>query len=674
MSEINPPAAPGRTRGYDFARAVAIIGMVLINFPIFLMGSRGDVAGSFSYWLTELHYGRAAALFVTIAGAGIGLMARGANVWSVRRTLILRAIFLFTVGNFLILVWRIDILHFYAFYLFIAAIFFISLPRSFLLPLAIAIGLITVLLRAYDVDFDLIANWIASLSGSEAEIDLNDNYHSVSGMFENVFLNGIHPVFPWITYILVGMWASGLDLRDAPTRGRLMAVGGFMALGAPILSSLLETLALNGVISEAVLPFLGVRHSQSPFYLMGAWGTSFFVIGLAQAIVTRFGETLPIRAMISAGQLAFTIYLTHALLGVVIPSRFFGFGDLTHWQVIAYSFAFCFVVIVLAHIWRSFFDRGPLEWVMRGFAGNTPPKQTRPAPAAMAAPGFWVWPVLGVALVAVVGYQFVGPTLRVGCDTEARIEDRVVSALTLTCPRQSFAFNVDERSDVTLETHSGYDLYLEIYQGDEMVGQNDDGGEGLNARAITTLDAGEYRALIRPYDAAVGGFVFTRVDSEAREVADGEMCLNTCVYAGDGECDDGGAGSLYAVCGLGTDCMDCGVRRAEDFESLIGEDGMMCSDTCRTSSDGECDDGGPDSLYSICAYGSDCADCGPREPRLPSEVVPAATPIGEDGMMCTDTCGSSGDNECDDGGPDSLYSICTYGSDCSDCGPREPQE
>jgi len=40
----------------------------------------------------------------------------------------------------------------------------------------------------------------------------------------------------------------------------------------------------------------------------------------------------------------------------------------------------------------------------------------------------------------------------------------------------------------------------------------------------------------------------------------GGMCTNTCNYANDGECDDGGPGSQYSVCGLGTDCGDCGPR------------------------------------------------------------------------------------------------------------------
>lgn len=38
----------------------------------------------------------------------------------------------------------------------------------------------------------------------------------------------------------------------------------------------------------------------------------------------------------------------------------------------------------------------------------------------------------------------------------------------------------------------------------------------------------------------------------------------------------------------------------------------LCSDSCEYALNGECDDGGPDSLYSKCDLGTDCSDCGPR--------------------------------------------------------------
>ncbi|MEZ4937796.1 MAG: hypothetical protein R2799_09415 [Crocinitomicaceae bacterium] len=41
---------------------------------------------------------------------------------------------------------------------------------------------------------------------------------------------------------------------------------------------------------------------------------------------------------------------------------------------------------------------------------------------------------------------------------------------------------------------------------------------------------------------------------------DTTKCENSCTYAYDGVCDDGGSGSVYSVCDFGTDCSDCGAR------------------------------------------------------------------------------------------------------------------
>ena len=45
--------------------------------------------------------------------------------------------------------------------------------------------------------------------------------------------------------------------------------------------------------------------------------------------------------------------------------------------------------------------------------------------------------------------------------------------------------------------------------------------------------------------------------------ADG-VCDNTCEYASNGDCDDGGPNSDYVDCSLGSDCDDCGERSFGD--------------------------------------------------------------------------------------------------------------
>ena len=45
---------------------------------------------------------------------------------------------------------------------------------------------------------------------------------------------------------------------------------------------------------------------------------------------------------------------------------------------------------------------------------------------------------------------------------------------------------------------------------------------------------------------------------------------------------------------------------------LVGPIGGACTNDCATANDGECDDGGPGALYDLCGLGTDCNDCGPR--------------------------------------------------------------
>ncbi len=61
-------------------------------------------------------------------------------------------------------------------------------------------------------------------------------------------------------------------------------------------------------------------------------------------------------------------------------------------------------------------------------------------------------------------------------------------------------------------------------------------------------------------------------------------CNNNCETAYDGDCDDGGSGAAYNLCGLGTDCADCG-RRSSGSSSSSGSDGLTCHSESVTGCD-----------------------------------------------------------------------------------------
>ncbi len=93
------------------------------------------------------------------------------------------------------------------------------------------------------------------------------------------------------------------------------------------------------------------------------------------------------------------------------------------------------------------------------------------------------------------------------------------------------------------------------------------------------------------------------------------LCSNECAYRADGRCDDGGPRAQSGRCTYGTDCADCGARATSGSGGGgTGGSGPMeiCTDECSLSADGLCDDGGPRADYSVCGLGTDCTDCGPR--------------------------------------------------------------
>ncbi len=106
----------------------------------------------------------------------------------------------------------------------------------------------------------------------------------------------------------------------------------------------------------------------------------------------------------------------------------------------------------------------------------------------------------------------------------------------------------------------------------------------------------------------------------------GTVCSEECEFTGDGECDDGGEGSVTSICALGTDCLDCGPRTGGECVpscggNICGGDGCGgscgmcgmgercvggdCESSAECSSDAECDSGERCSMGS-CVTSGEC--------------------------------------------------------------------
>lgn len=172
------------------------------------------------------------------------------------------------------------------------------------------------------------------------------------------------------------------------------------------------------------------------------------------------------------------------------------------------------------------------------------------------------------------------------------------------------------------------------------------------------------------------------------------QCRDTCAYSNDGACDDGGLGSEYSDCNVGTDCWDCGSRTCmcpPDYStcyssgycwnSMFTYDTDACGNAC-TASFGTCPCVGSDRLCYDYRCGNTCQNfpCSvsvspnpPPSPPPPPPFPPPPSPVpcnGSPQPLCGESCTYAFDGDCDDGGPGAEYSYCDLGQHATNSFPR----
>jgi uncharacterized protein len=361
-----------RIVGFDIARALAVFGMVIVNFKI-VMGAGSDGPA----WLAsaiDLLDGRAAATFVVLAGAGISLLSQAAResgdavrLRQVRHTLLKRACFLFAIGLIYMPLWPADILHFYGVYIAVAAFLLVS-PTRHLLTAASAI---TLTFAAMLLVFDYERGWDwATLSYA--------GLWTPAGMLRNLFFNGFHPVIPWLAFLLIGMTVGRLNVGCSIVRKRLMLWGAGVAFSAEAVSwILIRVLAEGGdpARQTAIAAIFGTGPMPPmPLYVLAGAGVACAVIGAAIELGERHKDAAWLTPIRSTGQLALTLYVAHVVIGM---GTLEAFGRLEHQSL---RFALVSAVIfyglgmLFATAWRIRFKRGPIETAMHALTDSRLPR------------------------------------------------------------------------------------------------------------------------------------------------------------------------------------------------------------------------------------------------------------------------------------------------------------
>lgn len=354
-----------RIQGLDFARALAVIIMILVNFRAVLAETTSQ--GWLVIFLNALQ-GKGAALFVVLAGTGISIMLNPAlaigdsNAVSTKQTvLIKRAAFLFVFGLLFMPFWRADILHYYGLFISIGALVATVHSRWLWLLSAVLVLAYPFLLEV--IDYDTGWNW---------ENFRYTGFWTPAGFLRNLLVNGFHPVIPWLAFVFAGVWLGRLNLTHRSTQLRIALVAGsvFALIETASWLLLAEALTDDGMATEEAIAVFGTQPMPPlPLYMFSAISLSFAIIVLCIRLTDYYADSLIIDALIKTGQMAFTLYVAHVVVGMNILIALLGENSLSLSIVFWYSLEFCVASVWFSWWWRKHHSRGPMSLLMRRISG-----------------------------------------------------------------------------------------------------------------------------------------------------------------------------------------------------------------------------------------------------------------------------------------------------------------
>ena len=369
MSSERVVAQPGtvvqvdrrRLPGPDVVRAVAMIGVVVMNYHGYLIlrgGPRGD--GSFEQffdpWTGPLAT-RFAATFVLTAGVGVTLFTRGAighpNIVRSRRwSLIRRGLALYGFGLLFETIWPGTILPFYGAMFVIAAGLFTVRTASIVVT-----GVVAAVAGAG------IAWWgfERRLAGHDTGW-VFDPPSSPRTLLFDVFVNGTHPLLPWLAFFCTGIVLGRLLQTDWWRSAALMA--GFLLFGLGSLISGAVGRSPRAIILGSTHPF-----DRGLLYTASALGTALIAFAAISWLADRFVDNVPVEVLRHAGAMTLTLYIAHGLvfnlvvdwLGWIEPG---GLG-----RALAFAAVYWAIAITAAWWWHERHGIGPAEWVYRQLGG-----------------------------------------------------------------------------------------------------------------------------------------------------------------------------------------------------------------------------------------------------------------------------------------------------------------
>lgn len=361
----HPPAgrtSSGRERtiGLDVARAVALIGVVVMNYHG-MMNYRGpdappdDLLNRIFDIRTGVLTTRFAATFVVIAGISVVFFTSSDRPHGAR--LVRRGLVLLAVGYFVNEAWPGTILFYYGAYFVCAAVLY-RLRSRHLAVLAAVTTAVAVAVAAWRRQRALDGFSTAWMNPSEID--------SLRDFVFRVAIGYTHPLCPWLAFFCIGMilgrnW-SRLTSRPGPV--------ALAALGAVITSYGLAT-AVRNRRDDALVHVLTAMdpNGRGLLYVVSTAGIAVSAVLVLNRLAETFRDSRMVRPLQRAGQMTLSLYLLHVLYYYVVVEWFGWFTATGLAAALLLAVSFWVPAIAVAAWWHHRLGRGPAERIYRWLGG-----------------------------------------------------------------------------------------------------------------------------------------------------------------------------------------------------------------------------------------------------------------------------------------------------------------
>ena len=369
---LHPRTARVRLVGPDVTRAIALIGVVLMNYHGYLNGAEA-FASPDAPWVNRLFdpwngplSTRFAATFVLVAGVGVTLLTNRsrlsddrAAVSADRWRLVRRGLLLYTVGLVIDWIWSGTILPYYGVMFVLSALLF-TLASRWLVAIGIAAALGAAALQWWGAVRLRDGQFPAWLFAPNTFVS-----RSPRGLLLDAFVNGTHPLLPWLAFL-----CAGIVLGRSIPRLRYLPVALIGVAVTAVSYAIVHWVKPGEPDSPLRIAVLSTHpYDRALLYTLCTLGSSVAAFCLISAAVERASTSWPVRTLQLAGQTSLSLYLGHIVFFNLVVGRFEWVRPTGLDTAVLLSLGYWVLAVACASLWQHRFGIGPAEWFYRKFGG-----------------------------------------------------------------------------------------------------------------------------------------------------------------------------------------------------------------------------------------------------------------------------------------------------------------